>query len=219
MRIDEIFIEGRPGRQQVTRLYHGTTSKYLASIKKQGLQPDQPAVGFGFSEPGSESLGGVYLTANRQTAEEAATEVANRHGGAPIVVTVQYVLGSGGADEDSVRFILLGAVDNANNAKDYARIATKAINAEEQMQVPQGDLWYLERYYERALEIMSNADADEVWQVDELIFEDPEIRKILANIIQKIRMGKSNLGIFSNIRVTRPITFRGKTKIIDISPA
>lgn len=207
MRFYEILSEGRPGRQKTAIMYHGTTDKYLQSIKVHGLRPDRPGNGFGSNEPDMESYGGVYLTAERGTAEEAASEVAHIHGGNPIVITVQYVLGSGGADEDQILQDLFGIIDDIGSSKTFVKRAPAVLGGN----LPQGDYKYLVSFYNRAKRI---ANGEDVYSYEEEILTDPKIRQIVRYLLGKIRM--TNIKRDTNVRLTRPITFKGKTRITNI---
>lgn len=207
MKVYEILSEGRPGRQKTAVMYHGTTDKYLQSIKVYGLRPDRPGNGFGSDEPGMESYGGVYLTADRGTAEEAASEVSQIHGGNPIIITVQYVLGSGGADEDQILHSLLDIIDDIGSSKTFVKRAPAVLGGN----LPQGDYRYLVSFYNRVKRIANGEDA---FSYEEEILTDPKIRQIVRYLLSKTRM--SDIKRDTNVRLTRPITFKGKTRITNI---
>ena len=63
-------------------LYHGTTSKLLPTIRKEGLCPSPPKKSFAATTPGY-----VYLTAHR--AQYYAWHAAGQFGGRPIVLRVR----------------------------------------------------------------------------------------------------------------------------------
>lgn len=210
MRINELLIESRPGRQQVHVMYHGTSSTYLPSIKKYGLLPNTPNKGFGNELYGYESYGGVYLSADRGTAVEAADEVAGRTDGDPIVITVQYVLGSGGSDEDEITMdIIYTYMDNKKPEKFFQAMQLSDIGKKLPRQTHQifNDLHAVIRKLKRKY----GAEADED------ILAHPAFRQLVKTIIEKIKM--YNIGAYSNVRITRPIGFRGKTRITSIDPA
>lgn len=209
MRINELLIESRPGRQQVRVMYHGTSSTYLPSIKKYGLLPNPPNKGFGAELYGYESYGGVYLSADRGTAVEAADEVAARTDGDPIVITVQYVLGSGGTDEDEITIEILDIYqDNKKPDKFFQAMQMSDIGKKLPRQDHQifNDLHIVIRKLKRKY----GADADED------ILAHPAFRQLVKIIIEKTKM--YNVGPYSNVRIARPIGFRGKTRITSIDP-
>lgn len=207
MRFYEILFEGRPGRQKTAIMYHGTSSVYLQSIKVHGLLPDRPGTGYGSDEPGKESYGGVYLTAHRETAESAAVEVAERTGGEPIIITVQYVIGSGGADEDQIIYNMFDIIDDIGTSKTFVKRAPAILGGN----LPPGDYKYLISFYNRVKRI---ANGESWMEVEEEILTDEKIRKIVTYLLNKTRV--NTVDKYTNVRVTRPITFRGKTRITNI---
>ena len=208
MKIIDILNEGRPGRQQVRIMYHGTSSVYLPSIKKFGLLPNTSNKGFGNDDYAYETYGGVYLTADRGTAVEAAHDVASLTRGEPVVITVQYVLGSGGLDEDEITIDIINMYDNSNNLlyKFLHQIQASDIG----QKLPQQDHKIFTYLYKviRALKKHYGAKAEED------ILANRQFRQLIKKIIEKTK--KYHVGSYGNVRVTRPIGFKGKTRIIGI---
>ena len=95
MKISELLLERRLQKTRI--MYHGTSSINLESIRASGLLPD---IKQKTSWP--PSYGGVYLTSSKHYATTAANHTANKFGGDPILLTVQYVMTSGGIDEDTL---------------------------------------------------------------------------------------------------------------------
>lgn len=99
-------------RQQLTKLmYHGTSSEFQQSVLKQGLLADPPKRTYSGDEDdpgpmGYETFGGVYITDDMTKAQGAARDAVDKFGGVPMIVTVQYAVGSGNLDEDHVTGIL-----------------------------------------------------------------------------------------------------------------
>lgn len=210
MKISDLLLE-RPGQQTTATLYHGTTSKYWASIKKHGLLPNMEGNGFGSDDEGMRSYGGNYLSANKETAEEAANEVAKLNGGKPIVVTVQYVLGSGGADEDAIIYDVIGlASEEGVGPKGFAKGMLEALPGK----LPQGDWPLLVQLFKRVKTIIKREGAYDPYEVEDEIKTDAKFRAIMTAIINKIRMNK--LDDYSNVRIERTIGFKGKTRITGV---
>ena len=93
MLISEILLERRIQKTRI--MYHGTSSTRLKSILKYGLLPN---IQDKSSWP--PSYGGVYLSSSKNYAERSAGVAIRQPGGEPILLTVQYVMTSGGIDED-----------------------------------------------------------------------------------------------------------------------
>ena len=144
MKIHEIITE-RSSQQKVVTMYHGTSSVFLPSIQKFGLDPNPKPIrkpgdphpsqirklgldpipaqkSFGI-EDGEEwaSYGGIYLTTAKNMAQAAARSAVRNHGGDPILITVQYVLGSGGLDEDQANDTILKSFFLSSNSVDFAK--------------------------------------------------------------------------------------------------
>ena len=208
MKIHEILSEGRPGRKNVINLFHGTSSKYLKSIKKHGLMPDTGQKGYGSDVPGYESYGGIYLSSSKRVAVGAAEETAEFNGGEPIIITVQYVLGSGGADEDELITLFLNSFSNFSN--DAYKFVNRCIDRLPQL--PKQNHREIKQIFATLTRLKKNGD--QYWEEDSLL--DKKFRSQIKHIIEKIKI--TNLDNFKNVRITRPIKFKGKTRIIDIQP-
>jgi hypothetical protein len=92
-------------KQQRTQImYHGTSSKLVPSILKNGLLARPPKKTYDVDTYGAEvaSMGGVYVADEQDLAEAIAEEAVGTHGGEPALVTIQYVKGSGDTDEDDL---------------------------------------------------------------------------------------------------------------------
>lgn len=109
MRYSEILCE-KPSKR-VSIMYHGTSSVYLRSILKRGLLAHPPRATYsrdsGMDNVGYDTFsGGVYLTSRRDSAVSNSEDSVSIHGGEPIVVAVQYVIGSEQVDEDDITSII-----------------------------------------------------------------------------------------------------------------
>lgn len=109
MKIDDVLVERRLQRTEI--MFHGTSSVLAPSILKHGLLANPPKATYSPGSTAADSAydtfaGGVYLTKDRRMASSSARIAANIHGGDPVLVTVQYTLGSAQPDEDDI-FALL----------------------------------------------------------------------------------------------------------------
>jgi len=115
--------------------YHGTSTKFLSSILKNGLMGNPPKRTYpepsdtdtsNVTDPGYATFpGGVYLTMKLDKAIEAAGQSLSRFGGRHIVVEVQFVDGSHELDEDEVTaafFDSLSALIDQLNPKPYMNV-------------------------------------------------------------------------------------------------
>lgn len=208
MKIHEI-AESRPGRKKVETLYHGTSSTFLPSIKKHGLLPDTGQQSYGVDDgPSFESYGGVYLTSDMHIAEDAAEVASLLHGGDPMIITVQYVLGSGGLDEDFVLGLVFKYINKLENIDPILRdLQNKIGKLNRHVRV------YVIDLIERVQDIkLTNGIYDED-DFDDYIRGDSKIRSIVKQIMEISKNRRIPNGL---VRVARPIKFKGKTRIIDI---
>lgn len=113
MQIKDILTERR--LQRVQTMYHGTSSTLVPSILKHGLLANPPKTTYSrdssVDTPGYDTFtGGIYLTSDIEKAEEGADVASSAHQGDPILITLQYVISSGGIDEDDIMAILSEAL-------------------------------------------------------------------------------------------------------------
>ena len=209
-----IVVEGRPGRKKVTDMYHGTSSEFFDSIMKHGLLPEVGHSSYGSvnDDPAFVSYGGVYLTKNLGTAAGAALDAAQKHGGKPMIVTVQYVAGSSGIDEDFIFMSWSNLVYLAN------RVSSNLIDEALGMfphKVGKETRKYTEMFFRLAIAIKDNVGKD--FDMYDHVLPDSQIRFVVKKIIESIKNRPSDMdGNIINARITRPIGFRGKTRIINI---
>lgn len=124
LRMDERYGGSASGRGI---WYHGTTTKHLNSIMKNGLIPDPKEKGYGSgysgntSRPELVSYGGVYLTNNLGKASLAATSVASQQGRKynPVIVVMEVQPRTLIADEDDIttRVSQVNPTDLINSAQ------------------------------------------------------------------------------------------------------
>lgn len=113
MQIKDILTERKI--QRVQTMYHGTSSKLVPSILKHGLLANPPKATYSRDSKVDSSgydtfKGGVYLTSDLDKAEEGADTASMAHYGDPVLITLQYVISSGGIDEDDILAILAEAI-------------------------------------------------------------------------------------------------------------
>ena len=99
-------------------MYHGTSTKFLRSILKNGIQPkpkektwadDPQQVIQSFSRA---SLEGSYWSGNLMTATSSASNTRRKYGGNDLLVIAQISEQSAYADEDLINFALLQSLNN-----------------------------------------------------------------------------------------------------------
>lgn len=102
MKIRDIVTERRQQRTEI--MYHGTSSKLVPSILKNGLLARPPKKTYDVDTYGASTatMGGVYVADDPDFAKLIADEAVGTHGGEPALVTIQYVKGSGDLDEDTI---------------------------------------------------------------------------------------------------------------------
>ena len=243
MKIYEILNEGRPGQQKVVKMYHGTSSIFLPSIQKFGLDPNPKHKSFGAGGLGDEweSWGGVYLTSTKMFAEEAAEYAVDIHGGEPIIITVQYVLGSGGLDEDHTNKIIFDNFFNSSNADEFTLKITNILKNKFKINYPKNNYkdfidlypimqsrythwldnssWYVQ--WRKKNPNAKNPIVDPYDHLDLFLGYEP-YRHRVEKIVDKTKVfpvihdkPKHKDSVY--VRITRPIKFKGKTRIVDIS--
>lgn len=96
---------------RIEEVYHGTSSVFLRSILKNGLDPSLAtrgpwkAVEDGFSgRPSFKSFGGIYLTANLNKAYDSAQSAVDSQGGNRILIKGKIALNSVLPDEDDYKW-------------------------------------------------------------------------------------------------------------------
>lgn len=111
MRFKRYLIERRMKSDRIL-VYHGTSSKFLNKILKQGLIVDPKAKVWKDDPYASEiqasrvSLDGIYLAKNFGTASSASTNATQKFGGNPVIVIALFQPRSSLPDEDNIRYTL-----------------------------------------------------------------------------------------------------------------
>lgn len=106
------LVVAKSPRVKPVLMYHGTSSKWLRSIKTHGLVPNPKAKVWDTDKDSLSnravrsraSLFGTYLTTNLMTALGSATTAVDKFGGSHLFVVAKIQLLSGKADEDHIRF-------------------------------------------------------------------------------------------------------------------
>jgi len=102
MKLSDFLIEKK--KQRVINVYHGTSSNKVRSILKHGLVANPKDKTY---DGGLESMGGVYTTASKDYALSMGAVASDKNGSDHIaLVTMQFVAGSAGMDEDMIGEIL-----------------------------------------------------------------------------------------------------------------
>ena len=159
MRYKEIILERRQQRTEI--MYHGTSSKLVPSILKNGLLARPPKKTYDVDTFGAStaSMGGVYVADEPGFALMIADEAVQAHGGEPALVTIQYVKGSADTDEDE----LVAAISDA------AKTVMKAVAQTRPDKAPN----WLPRDFDKDNRSKSPYNTlsypDQGWAVDEMI--------------------------------------------------
>jgi hypothetical protein len=220
-------------QQKTSLMYHGTSDIYLRSILKQGLlatPPDRTYDGE-YGNEGYETYGGVYLTADHRTAEDAAEHAVDAGGGNPIIITVQYVHGSGHPDEDIITHIINHTVYHDFNDADFdyekyesftdfahdnmKAVVESMVSSSTDILMTRGKLGKpvtpaLYKIFELILNVVDD-DSIEVYDIMGVVQSYPVYKECIEVIMQNMTMNQHG-----NTQVLRNIGFKGKTRIIQI---
>lgn len=117
MKVNEIIQEAKFRKPII--MYHGTSTKFLRSILKNGVLPsskekvwaDDPDANIdSFSRA---SIGGSYWTSNLLTAKSSSRNATRKFDGNSLIVVAQIAESSSFADEDSIMWNLKNAYQSA----------------------------------------------------------------------------------------------------------
>jgi hypothetical protein len=220
-------------QQKTSLMYHGTSDVHLRSILKQGLLAEPPKRTYDgeYGGEGYETYDGVYLTADYNTAKGAAGYATDTSGGYPIVITVQYVHGSGNPDEDLITHIINNTVYNDYEVADYdynmydgyneytaANMDTVVQSLVDEAADILGTRGKLGKPVIPALhkifELILNVVDDEYIEVHDImgvVQSYPVYKECIEVIMQNMTMKQHG-----NTQVLRDIGFKGKTRILRI---
>lgn len=236
-------------KKQTAIMYHGTSDVFLKSILKNGLLANPPKQTYSGDEDNPfgasvRTFGGVYFTSSRKYAETIAEDAVEAHGGNPLIVTLQIVLGSMDIDEDLINNPLSKAIVNY-----YLYVAEKAPDQSENISLFVAD--YIDNNENEFKRIVSSDIIDDLsdygkigYTVKSLVYQlcdlflkimnragdlelsflfnepleflrdEPEFEEIVSKIMNNV-FSKQTSGQTA-YRVTNDIGFRGKNKILKI---
>ena len=233
MLVNELLVERRLQRTRI--MYHGTSSVFLPSIMKHGLIPDPPQQAWGADNLALQSFGGVYLSQYEETAFDAALNASDKFGGDQVLIRVIYVSGSGAIDEDLVfnDLIKIGVQEfNKNefvNLNSYLltilSLAASSIQRNTNVNITYKTKKLINEFYIKMYYILyMNKNIKMVHQntkTREIIPRDFIVARLkrnenLRNILDNMLSSTKDYSTTSEVRVRRPIGFKGKTRIIGI---
>jgi len=219
MRILELLQERRI--QRTVYMYHGTSSRFLRSILKHGLLPD-PGHTSWVGHYNLASLGGVYMSIDHDTAVEAARAAVNKHGGEPIIIQISVVTDSGTPDEDDVINTILNATyrtykDRTGYYSDPVRDSARMLRG--RFKMSKNSVEIIRNIVIVTMKILKQdgygQNLNSIDAATELQ-KQPKIREYTAELLRTMRPLMS-IDSEPNVRITRPIGFRGKTRIVKIA--
>lgn len=249
MRVTQLLNEKK--KKEVAIMYHGTSDVFLKSILKNGLLANPPKQTYSGEEDnpfgGSvRTFGGVYFTSSRRYAETIAKDAVEAHGGNPVIVTLQIVLGSMDIDEDLINNPLSHAIINyylylaekspsLDNIPVFVADYIENHKAEFKMNISRDMLYELNKYGKVGHVVKSLIDQlcdlfiDMLSIIDDyqlkLLFtepldylrDEPKFEDIVNKIMNNV-FSKQTTG-YTAYRVTKNIGYKGKNKILKIEDA
>lgn len=246
MQIKELLTERR--QQNTLIVYHGTSSHFKRSILKQGLLANPPKRTYDVANPDADieadsewevaTYNGVYVTTDKYTANGAGHVIVGklRDTVAPadnqiMLITIQYVIGSAGIDEDFV----LDSLENSvlafqQQVLDMTEVSIQLVNAMTNrfMKLFQNENFgKMERYMPKLLSQYFNN------LLAVLLAMNPDQRmnflsNFMANNNKNATLKAATIKIMDNIsgnykemptnfRIDRNVGFKGKTRILQMS--
>ena len=238
MRFHEIVAEKK--KQQVITVYHGTSSNNVENILKHGLVANPKDKTY---DGGLESLGGVYTTASKNYALDMGAVASKKNNSKNIaLVTMQFVTGSAGMDEDMISEILRSTLYSDEvgkilsheryylpaQAQDFAKEALEQFTNNDLGQINRMTKEYLTKYLLAVL-----TDARKIYNSDPTraveMFEPFSVsnfshRDLLQKALDTMRANANNSSddFFmgdegpANFRLKRDVKFKGRTRITSI---
>lgn len=226
MRINEILSERRI--QDTVIMYHGTSSVFLRSILKHGLLPNPGQTSW---DSGGElpSLGGVYMAPGTRTAWQAGQGAVEKYGGEIIIIEIQSVYLSGTPDEDQVfdyilELVYQGHKRNYSAPDDPKTIFNSAIlRLKKSFTLNQQAVDKIKNFIQVAIQVANKLNLPKdlgLSDASKKLQMQPEVRSLMLDILNSLKVIYNKDGRYHtpirNVRITRPIGFRGKTRIIKI---
>jgi virulence-associated protein VagC len=215
---ESILIERR--QQKTGEYYHGTSTKFLRSILKQGLLKNPPKRVYspdGIPDEGQRTFpNAVYLTNNFETAEEASIWATDVFGGNPMIVVVQYVYNSGEMDEDVFTFKISSFLRTEKTKEGFVKKILQQFRGMKYNETIVTGL--VEKLYDVIISFMednklsrsslSNLPDGDIVNAIRL---HPPYEETVSELLRRVNPKKAE-----TVRVPRDIGFSGKTKIIQI---
>jgi virulence-associated protein VagC len=215
---ESILTERR--QQKTGQYYHGTSTKFLRSILKQGLLKNPPKRVYspdGISDEGQRTFpNAVYLTNNFETAQEASIWATDAFGGNPMIVVIQYVYNSGEMDEDVFSFKLSSFLRTEDTKEGFVK---KILQQFRGMKYNESIVTKLvEKLYDIIIAFMednkisrSSLSSLPGGDIVNAIRLHPPYEDTVSVLLRRVNPKKAE-----TVRVPRDIGFSGKTKIIQI---
>lgn len=238
-------------KKETAIMFHGTSDVFLKSILKNGLLANPPKQTYSGDEgnPFGSSVrtfGGVYFTSSRRYAEMISKDAIEAHGGNPLIITLQIVLGSMDIDEDLINNPLSKAIINyflylaekspsLDNIPLFVADYIESHKSEFKMNITRDILYDLKDYGKIGyvvkslldqigdlfIDIMSRMDESELKYLFneplDYLRDDTRFEDIVNKIMNNV-FSKQTSGRTA-YRVTQDIGFRGKNKILKIEDA
>lgn len=238
MKIQDI-LEGKFSKSQYA--YHGTSSKHLRSIIKNGLIPNKSEGGYGSDDASLDTglpltpLSGTYFTIRAKEAQDIARDVINWNE-IPVVIVCKVQRGDFELDEDRMIDMLDDRVfsklvdryiksvgyssEDISDAKlqkivnDHIANVIVKLRATLDSRAIHNIKGELQRYYMELAEFMvSNATYDYAGNSDA-----DQVKQHQDALTKKMKLmySKSTGGIKNTFKVNKPIGFSGANKIVGI---
>ena len=240
--------------QQVTQYaYHGTSSNNVPDILKHGLQPNRDETSYNGDDPNDmdaslKTIGGVYLTTLESVALHHAEHAVDVFGGQPVIVKVQYTMGSENLDEDDLYVWIRGEIATYPNPRGQFNLSYSEDEVVARMDsIRERDPYIKDEIldnFKDTFTVADNANLEPLWDIFTLLAdgnfnphvllyrnaidwvrvlydESPSdwqtVRKLIHQVINITKRPIDPNQGNRSFRLTRPVGFKGKTKIVAIS--
>jgi hypothetical protein len=189
-------------------MYHGTSSIFLRKILKVGLLASPPKRVY--DDGDMRTIGGVYLSSDVETAIDYGQEATEKHGGQVILVKIQYVQDSGNVDEDYIMQQIGTALSISFKFQErettIANRIYQHITNPKLFKISDCDKPLLKEY----ADMIAETGKSNVYT----IHRDENIANMREKVLRLIK--PKDIDKISEIFIDRDITFKGKTRIIEI---